>query len=93
MIQEELWNQVKALLREMKWTNQYSEWEKSARGEKEIFKKASPYYTQIESDDFLDENIIKEHLQSTNWNPDINCMEWIQEAAFDDIFRTSNGNT
>lgn len=68
-----------ALLDELRWQNQYKQWLEKAKNEQELFTKASPSNTEIEDD------IIEKHMQSTNWQPDIDIEKWIEEANFENL--------
>lgn len=79
------WKQVKALLEELKWTNQYEEWTQKAVCQEELLNAAAPSFLESDLPEIRDEVLVEEHLNETGWNPDLFYKEWAVEAGFIDV--------
>jgi len=74
------WKKNRALLNELKWQNQYEKWLEKAKDERALLTKALSSHIEIEDD------ILKQHMQATKWQPDIDIDKWIEEANFESLY-------
>lgn len=77
------WKHVKYFLNELKWNNQYEEWVEKARAEEQLFQEASPHFTEEDYPEFVEQELIEEHLRESEWNPDTYYQQWALDAGFE----------
>lgn len=72
------WKHVKYFLNELKWNNQYEEWVEKARSQA-----TSPHFTEEDCPEFVEQELIEEHLRESQWNPDTHYSQWALDAGFE----------
>lgn len=76
------WKEVKFLLEELKWTDQYEEWTGKALGQEVAFRKAAEGCDFLEESIFFPEDLSEEHARETSWSLDVDEQVWAKEAGF-----------
>jgi hypothetical protein len=78
------WKQTKALLEELKCSNQYSEWADKALAQEQLLNEAAPAFLESDAAELYDDEIVEQHLKESQWKPDLYYKEWAHEAGFID---------
>ncbi len=77
------WKHIKYFLNELKWNNQYEEWVEKARAQEQLLQEASPHFTEEDCPEFVEQELIEDHLRASEWNPDTHYPQWALDAGFE----------
>ena len=76
------WRMHKAILEELKLSNQFTEWAEKAVASHATWQKAVPYYKETPDEALFDNEIFQDHLRHSSWDLDTSVKTWIEEAGF-----------
>lgn len=79
------WRRANALLKELKWKNEYSDWAKKAAAQEDFINAAAPCFSQSTQEEIYSGSLLEKHARETKWSLDCDLDTWSEDAGFFNI--------